>query len=259
MPYKTLECEHCGSEFEGWHSAKWCSDECKRKDVFVQAICKNCKEAFQYNPRTTSNGNQQYCSHECKDEFRPKLECQYCGAAFRGWHNQKFCSDKCSRLSRSVQCKCKYCGEKYIVKESSAGDSNYCSPECQHAASRNRISLTCQECGSEYERKKCEADGSNYCSRKCADLARRKPGNVSYYGGNWYQMRRVVRSRDCFRCRRCGVHEDECNTELHVHHIVPIREFDEPEEANTPNNLVTVCPSCHGKVEGDVEAGRNLL
>jgi 5-methylcytosine-specific restriction endonuclease McrA len=55
------------------------------------------------------------------------------------------------------------------------------------------------------------------------------------------------------------MHEDECDTELHVHHIIPLREFDEPEEANTLSNLVTVCTSCHGEVEGDVEAGRALL
>jgi 5-methylcytosine-specific restriction endonuclease McrA len=72
-------------------------------------------------------------------------------------------------------------------------------------------------------------------------------------------MRRLVRNRDCFRCQKCGKHEEEHDTELHVHHIVPLREFDEPEEANTPTNLVTVCPTCHADVEGDVEAGRALL
>jgi 5-methylcytosine-specific restriction endonuclease McrA len=84
-------------------------------------------------------------------------------------------------------------------------------------------------------------------------------GGYNLYRGNWHRMRRVVRNRDCFRCRKCGMHEDECDTELHVHHIVSLREFDEPEEANSPSNLVTVCPSCHGQVEGDVEAGRALL
>jgi 5-methylcytosine-specific restriction endonuclease McrA len=72
-------------------------------------------------------------------------------------------------------------------------------------------------------------------------------------------MRRVVRNRDCFRCRRCGVHEDEYDSQLDVHHIVPFRKFDESEEANTPSNLVTVCRSCHREIEGDVEAGRALL
>ena len=86
-----------------------------------------------------------------------------------------------------------------------------------------------------------------------------KGGADRYYGENWPRMRRLVRNRDCFRCRKCGMHEDECDTELHVHHIVPLREFGEPEEANTPSNLVTVCPSCHNQIEGDVEAGRALL
>jgi predicted HNH restriction endonuclease len=36
---------------------------------------------------------------------------------------------------------------------------------------------------------------------------------------------------------------------LPVHHIKPFREFDHPEEANKPENLIGLCQSCHMKRE----------
>jgi predicted HNH restriction endonuclease len=35
-----------------------------------------------------------------------------------------------------------------------------------------------------------------------------------------------------------------------VHHITPIRDFDTPEEANTLDNLITLCEPCHAQWEG---------
>jgi len=134
---------------------------------------------------------------------------------------------------------------------------------------RDRETSVCEQCGDSYSVKPSVKHKRRFCSKPCYHKALTnvtgnehpcwKGGYEPYYGEGWPQMRHMVRNRDCFRCRKCGMHEDECDTELHVHHIVPLREFDEPEEANTPNNLVTVCPSCHKEVEGDVEAGRALL
>ncbi|MCP4360097.1 MAG: DEAD/DEAH box helicase [Chloroflexi bacterium] len=71
------------------------------------------------------------------------------------------------------------------------------------------------------------------------------------YGPNWQQVRRVVLERDNDRCRMCGA-----DGKLHVHHIRPFREFgyipDQNEyyrEANQPDNLITLCPSCHRQAE----------
>jgi len=45
-------------------------------------------------------------------------------------------------------------------------------------------------------------------------------------------------------------HINDHGYELHVHHIKPIREFDEPEEANVLSNLVTLCHEHHNIWEG---------
>ncbi|MFZ0546444.1 MAG: DEAD/DEAH box helicase [Candidatus Promineifilaceae bacterium] len=75
------------------------------------------------------------------------------------------------------------------------------------------------------------------------------------YGPNWQQQRQAVLERDGHRCRTCGA-TARPGQGLHIHHIRPFREYGyipgENEaylEANTLENLVTLCPSCHRRAE----------
>jgi hypothetical protein len=76
---------------------------------------------------------------------------------------------------------------------------------------------------------------------------------VDDYGWNWPQARQDALNRDRFRCQDCGIkqaeHTETHGTQLHVHHIKPIRSFDEPEAANFLDNLITLCEDCHRKWE----------
>lgn len=69
------------------------------------------------------------------------------------------------------------------------------------------------------------------------------------YGQNWDEQRRRALSRDRYRCQYCGLTTGEAGDspkdQLQVHHIVPIRRFDEPELGNHLLNLITLCPECH--------------
>jgi DEAD/DEAH box helicase domain-containing protein len=38
---------------------------------------------------------------------------------------------------------------------------------------------------------------------------------------------------------------------LHVHHITPLREFSNAEAANNMDNLISLCPTCHMKMENN--------
>jgi DEAD/DEAH box helicase domain-containing protein len=76
-------------------------------------------------------------------------------------------------------------------------------------------------------------------------------------GPNWEQQRNGARARDGYRCRHCGAPErpDRAHD---VHHIAPFRTFgyvrgtnDHYLEANRLENLVTLCSSCHRRVEVD--------
>lgn len=78
-------------------------------------------------------------------------------------------------------------------------------------------------------------------------------GHEPYYGPNWHTQRRKVRERDRDRCRRCGLeetdHRSQYDETLQVHHIIPIRTFEDTTKANRLDNLVTLCQSCHNAVE----------
>ena len=73
------------------------------------------------------------------------------------------------------------------------------------------------------------------------------------YGPQWEKLTEKIRQRENYRCRNCGVTGD-----LEVHHIIPFRRFDDPDEANDPDNLVALCPRCHKLAETSVHIQSGL-
>ncbi len=76
------------------------------------------------------------------------------------------------------------------------------------------------------------------------------------YGQNWENIKRKVRMRDQFTCQVCG--KTEQSQSFHVHHIKPFRFFNSSYEANQMNNLTTLCPACHKRVEVNVRIRSGL-
>lgn len=72
-----------------------------------------------------------------------------------------------------------------------------------------------------------------------------KGGYEGYYGASWPDWRKKILKRDDYTCQACG-YTDESN---HVHHVKPVRDFDEPQDAHYDSNLVTLCVSCHSEAE----------
>ena len=77
-------------------------------------------------------------------------------------------------------------------------------------------------------------------------------------GPNWEQQRSQTRERDGRRCQHCGAPERPGRAH-DVHHIQPFRTFgyvrgknEHYLEANRLENLVTLCTSCHRRVEADL-------
>lgn len=88
---------------------------------------------------------------------------------------------------------------------------------------------------------------------RCQNLWRNDPAN---YGKHWQRVRQAIRERDGFRCARCGTPENY--EAFDVHHIRPLRMFATPEEANVPDNLITLCPRCHNLAEASVRVQSGL-
>ncbi len=76
------------------------------------------------------------------------------------------------------------------------------------------------------------------------------------YGPSWQRQRDLARARDGFRCQVCG--QPEGDVAHHVHHKIPFRMFESTEQANQLANLITVCNSCHRKIETAVRVRSGL-
>ncbi len=75
------------------------------------------------------------------------------------------------------------------------------------------------------------------------------------YGPSWPSARDAARARDGYTCRQCGAMEYEGKAHS-VHHLRPFREYGynpgenrSDRQANQLDNLVTLCPTCHQRVE----------
>lgn len=68
-------------------------------------------------------------------------------------------------------------------------------------------------------------------------------------GEGWSPARKECLKRDNYICQICGIHQDNYYRQLDVHHKTSYFKFDNPLEANHLSNLVSLCHSCHMKVE----------
>lgn len=75
----------------------------------------------------------------------------------------------------------------------------------------------------------------------------------SNYGRDWDEVREWILDRDGHECWECG-----SGGELHVHHIEKMVWFETTDQAHEPNNLVTLCKTCHREYEDDPERFSDL-
>lgn len=124
-----------------------------------------------------------------------------------------------------------------------------------------RVTLTCEQCDREMEvlQSRVARSSVRFCSANCRDMWLSEnyhgeqhhswKGGESGYRGVWWYVRRQARKRDDYACQNCGVSKSELGHNPHVHHVEPIRNFENPQDAHTLDNVVTLCPSCHYRIE----------
>jgi len=158
---------------------------------------------------------------------------------------------------------CKNCGEVF-----SAYDRIFCSVECYREFSKGEnhprysdlITVDCSHCGESFEKKEYRVKERQFCSDKChnawmsennsgEDSPRWEGGHENYYGDNWNQVREKARTV-VGECQICGGGPAP-REHLDIHHIVPVQEFEQPEDANNLQNLTALCRTCHVAVEND--------
>ncbi len=226
---------------------------------------------------------QKFCSYQCSVDFRnwgvpAGKPCTICGAAMHrrdnedasSWRRRQTCSKDCryvfiSRRVSEVQPAyvpppktCEVCGRLFEKRRQEShvtfDGKKACSRKCagvliSHAQRETFPAKTCIACGSTFERRNEEPAGNYHrrmtCSWECfgtaVSMARTAgKGRMRPYPTAWNKyVKEAIRERDSFACQECGVIETD--RAHHVHHIDFVKSNLEP------NNLVTLCPSCHSK------------
>jgi DEAD/DEAH box helicase domain-containing protein len=80
--------------------------------------------------------------------------------------------------------------------------------------------------------------------------------DANYYGSTWEVQRKKALQRDRSTCQVCGARE--IGVVFHIHHKIPFRTFASSAEANQLENLMTLCPACHKRVEENVRIRSGL-
>lgn len=229
--------------------------------------CPTCEKVL-----NTSLGLKQHHTKVHGESLVETAECQWCSDEFHVKPTQvgNFCSVDCQMerrkseglpaRSRRVELECEGCGETFSTARSNAENGKkYCSMECYKNDSQADY-VTCETCGEDFYVKGSYVDEARFCSQDCYGewLSETNSGKDSWhwkggqqnYGEGWTpEKRRRVRRRDGYECAICGTSQDDHDGRLHVHHIVPARDFEDAERRNAMDNLITLCQPCHMRAE----------
>ena len=255
------ECPTCRKGFDAERSMKIHHSKIHGESLAgVQTDCDFCGETIRKEPAELKAHEYVFCDNTCRGKWLSENH----------WHTRD--------PDNYIEVSCAQCDAVFErLKSDAESNQNYfCSRDCQGAwLSENRagedhplfkgkrVEKVCENCGSEFRVYE-SLTRIKYCSKGCyhqnlegqtgPDHPTWKGGHEGYYGPSWPKQRKAALERDGHRCQDCGISGDEhvelVGEELHVHHITPFRKFDDHEEANPLNNLVTLCRSCHlGKWE----------
>lgn len=209
------------------------------KTITVQ--CSNCGKNIQRKPslvKYNKTGNW-FCDRVCTGEFQTKqksyLTCPICSKEFYAKPYRKNNLNKSDKITCSYECRLAYLGWGSKI-------------------------IYCDQCGEGFRRKNAEIKTNNFCSRDCMGQWQSKyktgensntwkGGYQAYYGKDWHKRRRQARKRDNYTCQGCNISQADHKKTLEVHHIKPVRLFDNSNDANHLDNLITLCRDCHVKAD----------
>ena len=204
--------------------------------------CKGCSTVFydsdskraycdQCNPNAGSNNGNWSGATE-------RSECTICGESFEYYPSNKegqFCS-------RCVEKTNAFLGDRYVK------DADYVERECRMCDEQMNILKS-----------RVKRGGGTFCSRDCHSrwMSENRVGRAHHqweggpieYGRKWWQIRRRALERDEYTCQHCGKTKSELGQNPDVHHIERVRSFEDPQDAHTLDNIVSLCRSCHRNAE----------
>lgn len=197
---------------------------------------------------------QFFCNHDCRCDYRGRSAEVPCGT----------CGKLLKRRPSEIKSRRRHFCDLVCRAEWMKTQTGESSPHYEGAQAQ----VQCDNCGVSFARNRREMKDhkNHFCCKEChakwqdahthgANSNSWKGGHPAYYGPNWDEQKRKARRRDGYQCQACGERQ-RYNKALHVHHIKPLRSFNcNPSdasgylEANRLENLISLCASCHRKVE----------
>jgi len=198
--------------------------------------------------------------------------CEECGDEFARINQHYAMSDCGGDHSSKKEYKCSNCGDVFedypTRREINSRKNFFCSVECKDSFEREGETVECSWCGSECYRPPAQLNAmgdyeinNHFCDKECERNYKRtnwvRAGHPSWQGGksginavrhmlsdvSWQETAREARELDKHTCQMCGEFGEERS--LDVHHLIPVA----TGGTNERWNLITLCMSCHRKVE----------
>ncbi len=230
----------------------------------IEKICETCSKSFFVKKAVDKKGHSRFCSKKCAAEAQRKVT----GENHPSWKGK-------------IKLICAIC-EKEFERHNSAvqkGEGTCCSKKClgeyrskfltgpKAANYKNRtITGQCKQCNKDITIRlfRAEKGRDKFCGRKCFHdwYSQNLSGENSagWLGGDreypqeWEMgIKKIIRARDEFRCKICGVSENSMPRVLDVHHI------DYDKHNLSPANLISLCRSCHAKTNSNREYWKVFL
>ena len=178
----------------------------------VEVTCSNCGTELTRVPSRMDRNERHFCSGSCHMEWRSKH--------WTGSDNPLF---------NRVTVSCTWCDNSFEVlpRDLRKQERFFCSDDC-HFSWRSEF-----------------LSGENHP---------RFSGGRAKYGVGWNESKKkTVRERDGHECQVCGMgqenHLEKYGCCLHVHHLIPARQFNDDAARNAMSNLVSLCYRCHRRAE----------
>ncbi|WP_267642867.1 HNH endonuclease [Haloarchaeobius amylolyticus] len=242
-----MDCPTCGRSLATeagmrQHHTKVHGDPLPNRD------CSGCGERF-YDPKS----RREFC-----DDCNPNL-----GAHNGNWRDAR------------EEAACVLCGTtfEYYPSEKEGVYCSECVAEAPGLLPENPMDdveptvVSCERCDDSVRVPPSRTTGKSYgtfCSVACygdwlsenvaGEAHHQWEGGALVYGAGWWRVRQQALERDEYTCQRCGTDADDLGQNPDVHHIDPVRSFDDPTDAHSLENVVTLCRPCHRRVEDGVVA-----
>jgi len=238
----------------------------------VELVCVTCGDSYEVIPSRADDSK--FCTHECYAKSLKET-----GSHF--WNGG------------DVETECENCGTEITKEkaEYENHEHHFCKKACQiewlaqnqkgkDHPNYNSVEIACGWCGSIFTREKSKANRYNhaFCSRDCYHAWQSEEGVISgenhprwiggtsgRYGPGWSTARTRALERDDHTCQRCGLTEEKHREKhaqgrgLDVHHLKRVESFKDQsgeidyETAHQLDNLESLCQSCHGEAEHEIE------